>query len=1158
MRFNDVAHLNLPYCDADAPPTPMTPLPTHILTVSTTGAGSVTPAGTTTHDEGSEVILTATWDDTTHYLQSWGGACSGMEGATCTLRPFDDDATVTATFAERCTGGATDPTCIRVVYIGAPDDYTNVADIPENFTFTPSSEGRYEVGRGEQITVVTGGASLPAGYTRFYLQQTPLEFGTPSPVSASQLIPPVGTTYTFTPTTDPEAAALITFDLTAARPHPVRPTHKPELGDVVVTTSFQVVTCASGIAVGDPTANTELVGDCETLLTLKDTLAGTATLNWSAGRPITEWEGITVGGTPRRVTKLSLANSGLTGQIPLRLGDLTALAELRLNDNELTGVIPAVLGDLDNLTKLYLNVNSLTGVIPSSLEQLANLTHAYLAGNDGLRGCVPMSFHDAIHNDAASIDLNVCVENPTVISAPRITEAGTYQIAEIAFDVPEGISFDIFIVDAEEYLFAIGATNQSYVDDIVENMTASLTISLNGAVKRLMVGDLFYNAIDGEGYRYTAPASSDGTMTAQQGVAAPPLYKVRRLARSVRPVPAQAPAPTPSDGATAQSTVITDLASGGKQLPVRNMVIGEPIAVCSEYPYTTADSANHWRGGLKKSATNPTGYIEHNPFRVVITVDLTDTDNVDQLQHCRNLELITTSDRMKPVQIHKATQEKVNDLGPSCRGACAVWYGPVTGPYHTIRRTNIYLNETIFPADNRQHELLELALTHELGHAIGLRHAAPCNESLVSPTQAVMSSPADRLSKCDVRYNRGSVRIEDGDLLLYRLLYKPQRVAGSPALAPIVSAGPNPGTVLVKFDGSQVKNERILVVRRSTDQTAWANAEDVATVYPINSDGVYAMPFPDRREEDTTVYYRVYTESEAFVDSDVYVEDSVLVKAAPAQPVLPPILPPIIPPGLPQPTTHRVQLNVSPSSCGNVTWRSIDGINPLITSTTTSPWDVPQSRTIRSMAPANSATCRFSHWDGDCIRKTGHTCDLVVTGARQATAHYTIPGAPVPDISLTLRVTPSQCGDITWRLVRQAFGSTTQPSQTPGTNTVNVARGTVLAITAPANTSSCRFLSWGSSVCESQGRHCQAGIGNDLSTATATFRYTARSTRGAETTTPHTYSLFGEGPYSWAATCNTGLSTGFGTNLESDTDADAEARQWIRDNCWEGVPFQKQ
>ena len=358
---------------------------TYTLTAVAVGGGSVSPSGTATHFGRATVSVTATWDDATHVFRGWTGDCRGTE-PTCTLT-MDTNKTVTATFAARCAAGATDPTCIRVVYIGAPDDYTNVADIPENLTFTPNSEGRYEVGRGEQITVVTGGASLPAGYTRFYLQRAPLTTS-PSPVSASQLIPPVGTTYTFTPTTDPEGAALITFNLTAARPLPQsRPGQKPELGDVVVTTQFEVVSCDSGIAVPDPTTNTELVEDCETLLAMKDTLAGTATLNWSAGRPMTEWEGITVGGTPRRVTKLSLANSGLTGELPPELGALTALTELRLNDNDLTGSIPPVLGDLENLTKLYLNANNLTGLIPSELGNLTDLTHAYLGGKRPARLC---------------------------------------------------------------------------------------------------------------------------------------------------------------------------------------------------------------------------------------------------------------------------------------------------------------------------------------------------------------------------------------------------------------------------------------------------------------------------------------------------------------------------------------------------------------------------------------------------------------------------------------------------------------------------------------------------------------------------------------------------------------------------------------------------
>ena len=88
------------------------------------------------------------------------------------------------------------------------------------------------------MTVVTA-APLPEGWTRFYLDRTPL--GTPSPVSASQLIQPVGTSYTFTVTEDEAASTLITFDLKEARPFVrPRPDGKPEIGATVVTTEFLV------------------------------------------------------------------------------------------------------------------------------------------------------------------------------------------------------------------------------------------------------------------------------------------------------------------------------------------------------------------------------------------------------------------------------------------------------------------------------------------------------------------------------------------------------------------------------------------------------------------------------------------------------------------------------------------------------------------------------------------------------------------------------------------------------------------------------------------------------------------------------------------------------------------------------------------------------
>ena len=126
------------------------------------------------------------------------------------------NASVTAAFtplpADRC-ASPTDADCIRAVYQGAPDDYAQVQDIPDSALIQPDDDGRYQVERGQQITVVTA-ARLPEGYTRFYLRSLP--GGEPWPTSLLQLVLPAGTTYTFTVSTTERAASSLDFQLHAA------------------------------------------------------------------------------------------------------------------------------------------------------------------------------------------------------------------------------------------------------------------------------------------------------------------------------------------------------------------------------------------------------------------------------------------------------------------------------------------------------------------------------------------------------------------------------------------------------------------------------------------------------------------------------------------------------------------------------------------------------------------------------------------------------------------------------------------------------------------------------------------------------------------------------------------------------------------------------
>ena len=163
--------------------------------------------------------------------------------------------------------------------------------------------------------------------------------------------------------------------------------------------------CFSGTAVSNPSDNPSLVSDCKVLLDLQDELAGTATLNWSVDTAMSSWDGVTLGGTPSRVTGLNLRGSGLTGVLPAEMGLLGGLESLRLGYNDLRGPIPSELGDLAELRTLHLQINRLSGPIPSELGKLSNLTGLWLHDN-GLMGEIPLELSDLSELDGLGLGGN--------------------------------------------------------------------------------------------------------------------------------------------------------------------------------------------------------------------------------------------------------------------------------------------------------------------------------------------------------------------------------------------------------------------------------------------------------------------------------------------------------------------------------------------------------------------------------------------------------------------------------------------------------------------------------------------------------------------------------------------------------------------------------
>ena len=145
---------------------------------------------------------------------------------------------------------------------------------------------------------------------------------------------------TLTGTVDPDAVAFYALTVEASD-------DEGETSTALVGVAVLLDECSNGTVVPRPRSNPRLVRDCSMLLASRDTLAGDASLDWSADTDIDDWQGVRVerGDSPY-VRVLFLPDAGLTGSIPAALGGLADLRRVDLDYNSLTGGLPRELGSL--------------------------------------------------------------------------------------------------------------------------------------------------------------------------------------------------------------------------------------------------------------------------------------------------------------------------------------------------------------------------------------------------------------------------------------------------------------------------------------------------------------------------------------------------------------------------------------------------------------------------------------------------------------------------------------------------------------------------------------------------------------------------------------------------------------------------------------------
>ena len=145
----------------------------------------------------------------------------------------------------------------------------------------------------------------------------------------------------------------------------------------------QAIDCTTQVFVSVP--------ECNALVALYNSTGGATWLtstNWlDVGSDPCSWFGVSCSGTD--VTGLSLPGNGLTGSLPVEIGNLTNLVTLDLSNNSITSSIPTQIGALTLLDSLDLSNNLFSGSLPTQVSSLTALINLDVSNNIGLTGSLP-------------------------------------------------------------------------------------------------------------------------------------------------------------------------------------------------------------------------------------------------------------------------------------------------------------------------------------------------------------------------------------------------------------------------------------------------------------------------------------------------------------------------------------------------------------------------------------------------------------------------------------------------------------------------------------------------------------------------------------------------------------------------------------------------
>ncbi|KAL4384037.1 hypothetical protein GQ457_15G015860 [Hibiscus cannabinus] len=183
------------------------------------------------------------------------------------------------------------------------------------------------------------------------------------------------------------------------------------------------------------TTNSDLASDKAALLALR-AAAGGRQLSWNLSSSPCNWTGVQC--VQNRVVELRLPGLGLSGHLPLALGNLTELRTLSLRFNALWGPIPSGFSQLTSLRNLNLQGNRFSGDIPGFLFSLQKLIRLNLADNN-FTGMIPGSINNLTRLATLYLENNHLSGSIPDIELPTLVEFNV-SFNQLNGPIPKGLS----------------------------------------------------------------------------------------------------------------------------------------------------------------------------------------------------------------------------------------------------------------------------------------------------------------------------------------------------------------------------------------------------------------------------------------------------------------------------------------------------------------------------------------------------------------------------------------------------------------------------------------------------------------------------------------------------------------------------------------------